>query len=428
LSTSSEEDDIQVTADRSVLSTGTYSGKIVVNSNGGNEEINVSIVVVQGPVLKINPDVLNFGQTVPTRSFFIQNDGGGTLDWTISESLPWLTVAPTNGSTGSTDAENIQVTVDRSQLNPGSYSGNIRVNSNGGNAEVTVNMTVVQGPALDVSVSELDFGSRLNSMEFSISNSGGETLEWSIVENIDWLDVEPVDGEVKTDPVDIKVTVDRTAVSPGEYDGLILVKSNGGEAEIEVNITIQASGEWLIFDDGTFEKNITTSSDYHFFLTQFDRPSDWKEFKVTRVAISFSQTSGADNIELFCFSTQLVNRRYYPYQSLFGTASIDPESGWNEWKVDWTLDIDKFCVGYRQTQEKAPNLHIDTNNPQNRSYYVKSSNQGFPDDSGNWAIRVFVVKASGAPVPGRWLDITIQPGDSSSEGKLKLNLENEKPL
>jgi len=39
-----------------------------------------------------------------------------------------------------------------------------------------------------------------------------------------------------------------------------------------------------------------------------------------------------------------------------------------------------------------------------------------------------VVKASGAPVPGRWLDITIQPGDSSSEGKLKLNLENEKPL
>ncbi len=427
-STTSEKDDIQLTADRTVLASGTHSGKIIVSSDGGNTEITVNIEVIQNPVLQINTNILDFGLTVPSRSFFIQNAGGGTLNWTISESLEWLTVDPVNGSTVATGTDNIHVVVDRSVLTHGSHSGKIYVNSNGGNSEITINIEVEQEPVLKLSPTELDFGTAATSLSFTIVNDGGKTLNWKISESLDWLVVSPAEGTTTTETETIQVTVDRSVLSSGGFSDVITVSSNGGDAEIKVSLQVEATGEWLKYDDDHFEGHYDTDAKHLFFLTQFDRPSDWKKFKITKLAISFPPLSGNDNIELFCFSTQEISGNHWPYQSLFQTSQVDPGGGWNVWTVDWGLDLDRFCVGYRQIEEKAPSVHYDKNANMQRSYYVNTDMRGFHVDDINWAIRVYVEKTDGEPVPAKWLDIIVKPVIGQSIDKTRLVPDKNKPL
>lgn len=410
-STTTETDEIQLTADRSGLSSGNHSGKIFVNSNGGNVEISVEIVVPDNPVLYLSDSQIDFGDTEAEISLFISNKGGGTLNWTISESLSWLFVNPIAGST-TNEQDEIKLIASRSALGPGDHSGNLTVSSNGGDIEVSVSIEVLADPILSVSTTELDFGTIGTTLNFTIKNSGGKTLSWTVSENMNWLLINPAAGTTTTETETLTATVDRTLLTTGDYTGIVTISSNGGKAEIKVNITIPAPGEWLKFDDGTFEASLTTNSTYLFLLSQFDKPSGWKEFKITKIAISFNRTSGPDDIELFCFSTQFVNNRYYPNRNIFRSGAdnlLDPVSGWNEWKVDWTLDNTHFCVGYRQVEEKTPSLHIDTDKPSLRSYYVDSGVQGHPVDTGNWAIRIFVEKADGQALTGQWLDIKIDP-------------------
>ncbi|MFC1569785.1 Ig-like domain-containing protein [bacterium] len=87
----------------------------------------VPISLLTQPQLKINRDVLNFG-AIPgvqtgSQSFFIDDAGDGTLNWTVSSEHNWLAVVPQSGS-GSCM---VTVSVDPGEMNPGFYFSNIIV-------------------------------------------------------------------------------------------------------------------------------------------------------------------------------------------------------------------------------------------------------------------------------------------------------------
>ena len=124
----------------------------------------------------------------------------------------------------------------------------------------------------------------------------------------------------------------------------------------------------------------------------------------------------AGPIVLYCFSTQLVNDKHYPYRSIFQTDKFDPVRGWNEWKVDWPLTLDRFCAGYMQTVDNSPYLHGDTSSPKLRSYYVDSNSVGHNVAYANWAIRVYVVRTAGEPSSGQWLDLVVTPENKPEKG------------
>ncbi len=427
-STTTETDNIQVTANRSVLASGTHTGKITVNSNGGNIDITVNIEVVEQPVLKVNTGLLDFGNTINNRSFFIQNAGDGTLTWTISESLNWLNVNPASGTT-TTETDNIQLIADRSVLQPGRYTGIITVNSNGGNAQLTINIQVDQGPVLKVSKTELDFGTSASSLTFSINNSGAQTLEWTVNEQLNWLTVNPGSGSTTTETDNIQVIADRTVLTTGDHSGQILVKSNGGDADINVSIQIGEAGEWLIHDDGNFEGSFTPDSTFQYFFMWFDRPSGWKEFKITKIAISFGQTITGDNIELFCATDQFVNQIHLPLTGIYRSGTLyDPNAGWNEWTVDWAMSEELFHVGYKKTMDNSPSPHYDEASTNLRGSIIDNQNKPDNVSDANWAIRVYVVKTSIEPSQGQWLEIIAKPPDGSSGSKSQgINIRKEFP-
>ncbi|MFZ5519182.1 MAG: malectin domain-containing carbohydrate-binding protein, partial [Candidatus Zhuqueibacterota bacterium] len=200
------------------------------------------------PVLSVTPTTLNFGATTTSMTFTVKNAGGGSLDWTAAENPneSWITsVNPGSGSLGAGASQTVTVTVDRSGLSEGDYSGIIAVNSNGGAANVTVQMNVAAGPALAVNPTELAFGSSLTNMTFEVQNNGGGTLDWTAEENPNqtWITaMTPASGSLTADgKTVVTVTVSRSGLAEGNYSGTITVTSNAGSQNVAVSMTVAAT-------------------------------------------------------------------------------------------------------------------------------------------------------------------------------------------
>ncbi|MEZ4614269.1 MAG: hypothetical protein R2867_01965 [Caldilineaceae bacterium] len=95
------------------------------------------------PVLAVNTQSLNFalteGPTNPTdQTLTISNSGTGILNWTASESIPWLSLSATSGTAPST----ISVSIDASDLAVGNYTGEIQVAAGNQTETVSVHLRV----------------------------------------------------------------------------------------------------------------------------------------------------------------------------------------------------------------------------------------------------------------------------------------------
>ncbi len=93
------------------------------------------------PFLTVNPAALNFGSGTTSIQIALQNSGGGSLQLTNpTANVPWITIAAVN-----TNADNLgsyQVTVERSGLSDGLYSGQIMAQSTINVVNISVVMSV----------------------------------------------------------------------------------------------------------------------------------------------------------------------------------------------------------------------------------------------------------------------------------------------
>ena len=128
---------------------------LALEINGSSKTINVLNQLTDtspwepAPALSVTPDTLDFSSDNNDLSITIRNSGGGTLIWSVGESVDWLGVSPTNGQ-ATTENDVVTVTIDRTDLSPGTYSGNISVTSNGGNTTVAAVMEVVAPPNVEL--------------------------------------------------------------------------------------------------------------------------------------------------------------------------------------------------------------------------------------------------------------------------------------
>ena len=212
------------------------------------------------PQLSVSKTSLDFGSESTESTFTITNQGEGTLEWSISSSQNWLSCSPNSGST-TTESDGITVTVNRSGLSDGSYEGEIRVTPNFGAVKSISVQMVVPPPELSVSVTELDFGSTEDEMSFTITNTGGGTLDWEISEDSIWMYVIPSSGETSTETDQISVSVIRTYLSAGDYESAISVTSNAGTKTISVQMS---KGERI------WQYNFSTNTDLDLKWDCFD--------------------------------------------------------------------------------------------------------------------------------------------------------------
>ena len=120
--TEKEISSITITVSREGLKRGTYTEKLAITSNGGSAEIAVSMEV-SGSDLAITPDEIDLGETGTTAQLTLTNRGKGTLDYKAQVSNEWMSLSKTEGKV--TTEDYITLTVNRSALDAGEYSGQI---------------------------------------------------------------------------------------------------------------------------------------------------------------------------------------------------------------------------------------------------------------------------------------------------------------
>jgi hypothetical protein len=293
--TTEETDRVTVTIDTHGLSEGkTYTGHITVTSNGGSKTGTITTDIQQtGPKLCTSPYLpFHDFETVPvgqTRSwqFEITNCGSGTLEWTISDVPPWITVDPTSGET-TTETDIVTLTINTSGLPSGRHWGEITINSNGGSKTgvITVDVPDQNGPILCTSPDPLshDFGivpkDQERSWKFKITNCGSDTLLWDIVIfdpfifDPSWISMDKTGGETTTETETVTITINTSALRDGIHGGRFRIFSNGGEktGTITVDVSPPAS-----------EPKLCTSPDppsHDFGMVPKDQEKSWN-FEIT---------------------------------------------------------------------------------------------------------------------------------------------------
>ncbi|MFH1378510.1 MAG: pre-peptidase C-terminal domain-containing protein, partial [Planctomycetota bacterium] len=138
------------------LPAGTYYAKVY--ENGQNAVIptyamQASILTGQWPQIEVLPATVNYTAFVGSSSgssfIMVRNAGVGTMNYTISDNMTWLSASPTSGSSiGETDS--IGLTFSISSLAIGSYSGIITVASTEAimsPVEIPVSLNIIGLPA-----------------------------------------------------------------------------------------------------------------------------------------------------------------------------------------------------------------------------------------------------------------------------------------
>jgi len=204
----------------------------------------------QQPVLFVSPLAVTFGDNANETEIRITNIGGGTLNWTVSEDLPWLsledaTAAKQSASISGSTNNNISVIklrADRSGLDFGVTSGQIRVESNGGTETVSVSLNKTSPPILSVSPSTVNFGTTGETAAVTIANEGREplTFQLALPGSAPWLSASRVEGTIQPGgaPIVVNVRINRQGLAGGLYNAAIAVSSNGGNATIAVNAQV----------------------------------------------------------------------------------------------------------------------------------------------------------------------------------------------
>ena len=179
-STTTETDKVTVTISTHGLTPGTHTGHVTITSNGGSKTGTITVEVPTPPpqpklCTSPDPPSHDFGIVSKEKgtswSFGIRNCGSGTLTWSVSDDKTWMTVYPTSGST-TTETDTVTVTIDMESylyLSPGTHTGHVTINSNGGSKTGTITVIRENQPPTNPTLTP----------DKSSSQPAGTTIKWT---------------------------------------------------------------------------------------------------------------------------------------------------------------------------------------------------------------------------------------------------------
>lgn len=135
-----EKSTVVVTVDRKGLDRGTYSNTITISSeNGGSAVVNVKMTVL-GVTVGVSPEQLDFGSIESSITLSLTNQDSGNITYSLEKSNEWIGLSKTGGTFSKT--ETINVTVNRSGLAEGDYTGTLTLTVGDNKQTIPVRMNV----------------------------------------------------------------------------------------------------------------------------------------------------------------------------------------------------------------------------------------------------------------------------------------------
>ncbi len=196
------------------------------------------------PAIGASPTVVSFtatqgGANPAPQTLSISNTGGGTLSWSASPSIAWLSVSSASG----TGSGAMTLSVVTGSLTVGTHSGMITLSApNATTVTVPVTFTLAAPPAIGASQAALSFtatqgGANPAPQTVTISNTGG-TLSWNASETASWLTLSPPSG---SGAGTLTATVNTASLATGPHTTTITVAASGATSRtINVTLTVNA--------------------------------------------------------------------------------------------------------------------------------------------------------------------------------------------
>jgi len=305
------------------------------------------------PTIELSTEALNpaatEGSSPANDSFTVRNSGTGTLDYTVSDDVSWLSVSPSSGtSTGETNTVTVSYNTD--SLDDGPYSATITVSdpdatNDSQTIDVSLTITASASATIDLSTTALtpdvDEGSDASDDTFTIANSGTGTLSYSITDNVGWLSVSPSSGSSTGETDTLTVTYDTDSLADDTYNGTITVTATGATntpQTISVTLTVN---EVIVFgglDNGNMEGGSHDDPD-----GDHKSANDW-----TRFSLSGSSKAGVPWLGGSAHSANYVQEIYEAswvagiYQQVGATGGNVYEGSVWVWGSDSNV---KFWIG-----------------------------------------------------------------------------------
>jgi hypothetical protein len=247
------------------------SGDYVLTASDGSsrfpEFFPGTITVGQGaqPDLVVTPSSLQFtaveGENPGPQNLNIASSGAA-LDWSASYDSAWIGLSAASGTTPS----NISVAIDAvgEGLVAGVYRDTITIASAGaGNTpqKIPVTVTITEPPpVIGVAPSVLDFnatagGGNPTNQLFTVSNDGGQTLNYNLTKDSTWLTVAPTSGSLTAgNSDDITVSIDIAGLTAGTYTDTVFVSGNTANSpqKVAVNLNLAEAAPVIAVDPASF--------------------------------------------------------------------------------------------------------------------------------------------------------------------------------
>jgi uncharacterized membrane protein len=230
----------------------------------GDVEVEVPVYPTK-PLICCSPKSLNFsavegGSSPANQILEISNSGVGTISWTLSDDVGWLSENPTGGdSTGPGDETSVVVSVDKTGMSAGDYSASITITAAGANnSPQTVPVSLhIGSPAPEISFGpeSLSFtaveGSSAPADEtLDIWNSGVDRLDWSLSDGAAWLSEDPTRGSSIGEHDTVAVSVGIAGMSAGDYSADITITAPGASNSpqtVSVSLHISSAAPEISF-------------------------------------------------------------------------------------------------------------------------------------------------------------------------------------
>jgi hypothetical protein len=250
-----------------LLGAGTHTDTLVLTNltNGqGNTTRTVSLTVSARPgVLSVTP-LSDFGSGgivggpfTPTQTIYIlSNSGGSALDWRATASAPWLSFFASAGSLAPGQHTEVTVSVNdqAAALASGTHSASIEFkDAPAGTVAATRTVTLVISPPPGRLVVTAEPGWSASgfvggpfspeSQSYTLSNTGGASLEWTANANQPWLSLSPSNGVLAPDEgvaVTVTLNSEAAALPAGNHRGSIAFSVSGtDEASIARQVSLE---------------------------------------------------------------------------------------------------------------------------------------------------------------------------------------------
>ena len=230
------------------VSAGIYSLSITIDGTTSNTFNLVVNPAATTPNLSVSPASLDFSSSAGSKSFTVISN---VANWSVSSNQSWATVTPASGSNNGTITVHVAANTSASQR-----TATITVSGTGVTSQtVTVTQDAYDPtppPALDLSLSSLEFDRTASSLPFDISSN----VEWTITKSAGatWLTFTPASGSNNG-----TVTVTAAANATGAPRTATITVSGSGIAPQTITVTqsiIRVANEELRIEHGELRAHI----------------------------------------------------------------------------------------------------------------------------------------------------------------------------